>query len=133
MTYKEIIGSLREKSRTELENDLLDRYYNDFARSWCDGENEKRIPYMGWFWRDLPFSALEFIPIGTDGEFVGFMMNNKWGYGERYLTREEAETVIGFFDEAMDIRARGGLLSDMNGRTEEVFRRLSEYMQSLKV
>lgn len=56
----------------------------------------KIVPYIGWFWRAVDFSAPEFwLGYCNDpqGQFVGFMVNNKWGYPEFRITAEQAARV----------------------------------------
>ena len=56
------------------------------------GNSGKRLPYIGWFWRDVDWSrddcVLGIIPRGADGNdkpLVGFMESNKWGYPHIYV------------------------------------------------
>src|SRR5690348_12365460 len=82
--------------------------YNRQVSAWSDYEaNEpgatssgKRIPYIGWFWRDANFAELR-IPIGrTPDGFTGVMESNKWGYDSRYLTHDEAQRFRDLLDTA---------------------------------
>lgn len=56
----------------------------------------KAIPYIGWFWREVNFdhSSCLFgvIPddeVLGDKPLVGFMENNKWGYGYIHCDGED--------------------------------------------
>jgi hypothetical protein len=59
----------------------------------------KRVPYIGWYWRPPDFVGRA-ISIGDCGDFIGVMENNKWGYPERFMTREEADKFIGYLERA---------------------------------
>lgn len=51
----------------------------------------KCIPYVGWFWRNVDFDSETYsFGICEEGNFNGFMENNKWDYNyTRELTKEE--------------------------------------------
>jgi len=87
--------------------------------------NDKPIPYLGWFWRSTDFYNKN-IPIGFSNlGYVGVMENNKWDYDERNMTYPEANQLIEYLDRAMDA----------NGEVEEVIKILTElnnWMQTLK-
>lgn len=64
----------------------------------------KRIPYIGWFYRFMDFNrplSIGKINDHPDG-FVGFMINNKWGYPERTLTKQEQDKVMEQIEWAFD-------------------------------
>lgn len=68
------------------------------------GKTGKAFPYIGWFWREVDFDYKTFslgVIHGADtlngGPFVGFMQNNKWGYGEFGLTEEETKVLRALF------------------------------------
>lgn len=139
-TYSEHRAYISRLDRASLEADILNRHYNEFAKEFCDyksGEARpngvgKRIPYIGWFWRELDFYNLIRIPIGNCGVFIGFMANNKWGYSQRYLTEAEALRVIAFFDAAIEASKNYGI--NQGEREKAVDFQLNElwnYMQTL--
>jgi hypothetical protein len=141
-TYAERKSDLARMPRERLEAKILDEAYNKFAGQYADIASDsdadprghgKRIPYIGWYWRDVEFSDPNSIYIGHCGEFVGFMVKNKWDYQERRLTTEEASRVIGLLDEAMELDCRGGLLTEINARVYSKLDELWEYMQTLEV
>jgi co-chaperonin GroES (HSP10) len=77
-----------------------------------DGQDDphghgKRLPYIGWFWRELYWADLR-IPIGDAGELVGPMMSNKWGYPERRMTRTEAHYFRHELDHVFQLQRAGG-------------------------
>jgi hypothetical protein len=134
-TYQDKVAALADCSKEELISVMLDHHYNSFCRDHADSEDEdghrlgKRIPYIGWFWRDVLFDS--FVPIGeapspdnSGRPFIGFMANNKWGYPERYLTEVERLQVLAYLDKAIasyrDKDALGAAL-----------RELWDYMQTL--
>lgn len=51
-----------------------------------DAFGGKPIPYVGWFWREVDFDREGTFCFGVipacdgDGDLVGFMQDNKWGY-----------------------------------------------------
>lgn len=95
------------KKLNELKNikkdELVNMVYNAYVRDWADSNdgdndnndclNDKRIPYIGSFWRDTDFVNKR-ISIGSAQGYIGVMENNKWGYPERYMTTEEAEKYL---------------------------------------
>lgn len=142
MTYLERLEQLKRASHEELLGMVLNDEYNDFVgqhADWKDGEDEsfgkggKRVPYVGWYWRHVDWKDLEHIPIGDCGDFVGFMIRNKWDYPQRYLTRIEALDVIQIVDVAQAAWNRGGLLSDLCKARDAELKKLWDYMQTLTV
>lgn len=92
----------------------------------------KPVPHIGWFWRRVDFDSDKvFLGVITveelsgygegicEGDFVGFMENNKWGYqsfevaGERWC------------------RLRAMVAALVEGRTMAQHRELVAYMQEL--
>lgn len=132
-TYAERKAALAAMPREQLEASILDGQYNNFLSSRADDEDDKRIPYIGWFWRYIQFSNPTSIPIGDCGEFIGFMANNKWDHPERYLTLEESEKVIAIIDEAIRLSQQGGILADIEAATNAKLRELWDYMQTLAI
>lgn len=137
--YDQTKKAITAMSREELEAEVLNDRYNDFCREYCDDQlqryvksnREKGIPYLGWFWRSVDFFNLR-IPIGKAG-FIGFMENNKWDAPERDLTEDEALTVIGFLDKAMEADDQGGQLSEIYKNVAIHLDELYDYLQTLDV
>ena len=76
----------------------ISRAWNDMIDELSSGQSDydtrktnKRVPYFGWYWRNIPFHKQ--VPIGYHDAMVGFMANNKWYYPERILTDEERNKV----------------------------------------
>jgi len=131
--YEEYKKVLSDKTKVELEAIILNGNYNRFCSNIdesyllkliksLNGKEEsdmgKSIPYLGWFWRTTDFYNKD-ISIGKAGSvdgniwwdgdgYVGIMENNKWGYSERKMSVEEADTFIAFIDKLMAIENRGG-------------------------
>ena len=93
------------------------KYTSDEMNDFCDeynGEEHvfdvvrledtgKLIPYIGWFWREVPFDDRESISLGyIPGGFIGFMMNNKWDYEEWTPTREQYDGIIERLEACID-------------------------------
>lgn len=139
--YQEKQEKLASWSKEFLEAAILDSEYNRFMEDWADHNSEsdeydvggcgKRIPYIGWYWRHVTFHGD--IPIGDCGEFIGFMVNNKWDYPERNLTESEKMEVMRIIDEAMEENSKGGIFEDIRKKVEDKFTELWEYMQTLKI
>lgn len=113
-----------------MDNNGQQKGYNAFCSENADNRDRphgKAIPYLGWFWRDIDFTGPP-IPIGKcthPGEgapFVGFMVNNKWGYPERNLTEGERLQVIAYLDKAMELEGE-----DKDAALMELW----DYMQTL--
>lgn len=98
MTYLE---SLQSKTKDELVNELYNKSVSDFAdfnESDIDKHGHgKRIPYIGWFWRNTGF-VNKSISIGDCGDFVGVMEHNRWGYPEREMTEPEVDKFIEYLE-----------------------------------
>lgn len=139
-TYEQRKAKLAGLSKAHLEAVVLDSEYNEFLRDRADyGESEKherpvnkRIPYIGWFWRHLEFHAGT-LPIGDCGGFIGFMANNKWEYPQRDLTTGEFIAVMAVIDEAMRLNEEGGDLRDIVGSTNAKLEELWPLLQTFKV
>jgi hypothetical protein len=132
-TYAERKQKLSNMTKDWLEAAILDSEYNDFIRARADDGNEKRVPYIGWFWRHIEFSDPTKIPIGDCGSFIGFMANDKWDHPERLLTESEAMHIIGIIDEAMELNQQGGSAVEINNNTNAKLREVWDYMQTLRI
>lgn len=86
----------------------------------------KRIPYIGWIWRDVDIAGKR-IPIGNTGTLIGVMDSNKWGYPERLMTEEEAATFIGYLDAGLAAWATE------REQAEQTFAELRRWFQGLRV
>lgn len=139
-TFSDKVAKIRSLSREALEQEIVDSHYNDFIADRADyGDRDvdrhgygKRVPYIGWYWRDIPVYGDWGITIGG-GEFVGFMMNNKWDYPERDLSPDEKERVISILDAAIAASQRGGLLSDTEQSVNDHLDQLWDYLQTLVI
>lgn len=139
-TFEDKIAWVKSLSREALEQEIVDSHYNDFIASRADyGDRDvdrhgygKRVPYIGWYWRDIPVYGDWGITVGG-GEFVGFMMNNKWDYPERDLSPDEKEQVVSILDAAIAASQRGGLLTDIEQSVNDHLDRLWDYLQTLVI
>jgi len=127
---------LREKLKTapreDIEAALFNERYNKFCYEWADKEMEKRIPYMGWFWRRCNFYEGR-IPVSTDGIFVGVTQSNKWGYPQRLLQPHEVKIFMGYLDAAIRESDKGGDMDVINSNVEAELTALREWMQTLTI
>lgn len=142
-TYWTLRGDYTQKKnqltlwpREYLEAVFLDASYNNFIRDCCNSGRYSEfgydvpISFFGSDWRHIEFSQLDKIPIGTNSSSlprVGFMVKNKWDFPERYLTIDEARTVISFLDRAME--ANENCYFDA---AKTHLKELWDYMQTLK-
>lgn len=128
----------RERLANYIINDKLNRFVSRYA-DYDEDEHgspreDKRIPYIGWFWRDVDFARPDtYIPIGNCGEFIGFMENNKWGYPQRGLTSDEAKQVTDIVCEAYRLSREGGIVSDIQKNTKAKLEELWPLMQTFKI
>jgi len=151
VTNGKTIGEMKENLLTESKEDLvsliINERYNGFTSSLADYEEdeepqdpissngkdmEKRVPYIGWFWRSADF-ANKLISIGDCGEFIGIMENNKWDHPERLLTEEECDNVIAIIENAMREQEKGGDVSQMVKKTRLELEKLWPYLQTLSI
>ena len=136
---------LLEYTKEDLVHLLINTRYNNFVSHLADyGKDEipqnpelsngiscqKRVPYIGWYWRDTDFSRKE-MSIGNCGDFIGIMENNKWGYPERFLTKEECEKVIEIIESAMRADEAGGDMNEIYKNTRKELEKLWVYIQTL--
>jgi hypothetical protein len=144
--YEETYHLLNITDKMDLCALIINERYNHFLSLYCDyKDNEfpinknilngkphnKRLPYIGWYWRNLNFADKK-IPIGFDEYgYVGFMVSNKWGYPERHLTHYEVEKLISIIDDAMRINEEGDDLKNLNHRKMEAIEAIYPWIQSL--
>jgi len=127
--------------KDELINSIINGQLNRFIVEYDefgDGEvdphgHSKRVPYIGWYWRDVDFVTGEYIPIGDCGEFIGFMENNKWGYAQRKLEPDEVLKVRNIVCKAYDLSKAGGILSDIMANTRKELDKLWPLLQSFPI
>jgi len=55
-------------------------------------EYGKALPYIGWYWRDVDWDRVPY-PLADCGPFVGFIVNDKWGYDPIVPTVRECGTI----------------------------------------
>lgn len=133
------LQQLRNMSKDELVNYLYNRHigdcadYSDFDKEQDKDKHDhgKRIPYIGWFWRDPDFIKKD-VSIGICGSYVGVMENNKWGYPERLMTEQEVDTFIDYLDRAFAEKAKGGWVHETEAKAEIVFNELWDWFQTLR-
>jgi hypothetical protein len=147
-------GETFDEARVDLagwrHEDLVDLVLNDhlngFISDWADrkdddaaplagllthNESGKRVPYIGWYWRDVDFAAKR-ITIADCGDFIGFCENNKWGYDQRDLTDDEADQVIALLWKALNARGAGPY-SETIAAKDTAFHELWTLMQSFTI
>lgn len=118
-----------------LRREIVNKELNEIVAKFADYEDDEgdgmRVPYMGWYWRDVDFAGADpYITIGTDGTTVAFMENNKWGYPERRLLPEEVATVRRLVCEAREAQyASGDIIDNVKAKLRE----LGEYVSGLAV
>jgi hypothetical protein len=125
MTYME---DLQQKTKDELVNELYNKRVNALA-DYEEHEEKaidkhghgKRIPYIGWYWRNTDF-VNKSISIGDCGEFVGIMERNKWGYPSRKISEQEVDTFIAYLEHAFEVRMD----------IEKIFNELWDWFQALR-
>lgn len=130
------LNELQERSKDELVNEL----YNNRVSRWADHDSdedsdqagEKRIPYIGWFWRSTDFVNKR-ITIGKCSDFIGVMENNKWDYPERLMTEEEATTFIQMLDDAFAVLTSGGFADELQKEAEKKFTAIWDWFQTLSI
>ena len=85
-----------------LSDKILDERLNGQIRDFSDDgsyeisgleDSGKSIPYVGWYWRDVDFNNVILGDCQSGQGFIGFMENNKWGYAEINLTRDESRAI----------------------------------------
>jgi hypothetical protein len=109
---------VNQQESNEL-NDWIARVCDEPIDGFIDAQFGKTIPYIGWFWRTVPFC--ECVTIGRIRRmfYNGFMVNNKWDYPQRDLIGDELDKVVNL------------LLTAKQHPTAENFRNLHEYIQQL--
>ena len=129
-----------EEVKSMSKEALVDWVYN----TWCSAnsndsdyensqfENGKKIPYIGWFWRDTGFFN-KVIYIGSADGYIGVMENNKWDYPKRRMSKEEVDKFIELLDAAIEAGNAGGILAEILENQDKKFIALCEWMQGLKI
>jgi len=125
------IDTLKQRTKEQLVNDLYNICVGDIANYDHDEKTMdkhgygKRIPYIGWFWRNTDFVDKD-ITIGYCGNFVGIMENNKWGYAERRMTIEEVDKFIEYLEKGFSERGKD------KAAAEVVYNELWDWFQTLR-
>lgn len=130
-------------SKDELVNWIINQKLNDFIREFNTFEEHepdhpgkeynKRIPYAGWYWRDVDFATGEWVRIANTGEFIGFCENNKWGYPQRTLTDEEFSKVVKIIERAYKLNSQGGILAEIWDNTRRELNKVWDLMQTFTI
>lgn len=81
----------------------------------------KVIPYIGWVWRDFDWDDYKWYPLGHCGDFVGFMVSNKWDYPSIRPTPDQAKAIRALVEAAAA------------PPTSEAFQAVFDYIQALQV
>lgn len=135
------LKKMREQYEDRTVEDLIDELVNNTLNSFIVDNDKfeadehdpyghgKRVPYIGWFWRNVDF-ANEYYTIGDCGDFIGFMENNKWGYTQRRLTPEESKKVTKVVMAAYTASREGGILADIIKNTYKQLDKLWPLLQS---
>ncbi|GAG80631.1 unnamed protein product, partial [marine sediment metagenome] len=67
---------------SELDGDLDCDTGPDYNVDGYTEDSGKIVPYIGWFWRVVPFNEKKLTLGSIPSGFIGFMENNKWDYDE---------------------------------------------------
>ena len=144
---KDYLNKYIQSNPHSLVNLIINTHYNTFIERYSSFDvdekpiNEsiesgvlygKRIPYIGWYWRDVDF-VNKSIRIGNCGDYIGVMENNKWSYPERFLTENECDQVISIIDEAIIKNQEGGNVKSIRSNTVEVLEKLWPLFQTFKI
>jgi hypothetical protein len=131
-----LMKSLQEKTKDQLVNEAFNAFVANYADFDKDEEakygRDKRVPYIGWFWRYTDFVNKR-ISIGDCGKFIGVMENNKWDYPSRDMTEAESDTFIVYIDRAHDEVHKGGDIAVIQNNVNTVFNELWTWFQTLEV
>lgn len=134
MTYME---TLKQRTQEQLVNDIYNKRiasiasYNNNEKTMDKHGYGKRIPYIGWHWRNTDFIGKD-ITIGDCEDYIGVMENNKWGYAERSMTTAEVDTFIEYLERAFAIHDGGGEASQLLEESEKIFDGLWSWFQTLR-
>jgi hypothetical protein len=142
------IADYRKRKKDDLINELFNRDVREMADIIGDQDlndglhvlaraTDKRIPYIGWYWRDTGFVTKQITIARADGgeyDMVGVCESNKWGYPQRWMTEEEVETFIAYLERAMAARDPDDLSMAGRIRAEnKVLAEMTDWMQSLVI
>lgn len=140
------LDKIKKMNKTELINMIFNWQVSDLS----DGDEGKKIPYIGWFWRSTDFVNKKIsigkipqgtpemhigdIPIGSEpNDFIGVMENNKWAYPERYMTEEEVDIFIDFINRAVEARNQGGMVNELIAQQDAILQECHDWFQTLKI
>lgn len=65
-------------------------------------DSGKAVPYIGWFWRGVPFDEKKLTLGSIPGGAIGFMENNKWDYDEWETTEDQRDVIVRLIHVVMD-------------------------------
>lgn len=134
------VAELEKLSLRELITEIVNGELNRLVARYADYDDDesgdhgdgKRVPYIGWYWRNVDFVGGDF-HVGHCGSFIGFMENNKWDYPERRLTPDEAKRVTAIVCEAMHLNNAGGNLAEIIANTKAKLGELWDLLQSFPI
>lgn len=126
------LSELRKVKKSQLINILYNQEIRDLSDiEDIDGiDNGKSVPYMGWWWRDTDVVNKR-ITLGFDGKYIAVMENNKWGYPQRLMTEDEADTFIDYIDRAIVAGMQGGDVKEIEQARNAILKELHDWMQQL--
>lgn len=136
--------ALGDRTKDALVDELINRDLNGLVGRYADFENDdgdveadpyghgKRVPYIGWFWREVDFANGVYV-IGACSEYIGFMENNKWGYPQRRLIPSEAAQVTEIVCAAYERNHAGGNLAEIIANTKAKLAELWPVLQSFSM
>lgn len=125
---------LFSEAKKELVNNILNSEIDaDYKEREKDIHGHgKRIPYIGWYWRNIDFFNNN-VCIGDCGKFIGIMQNNKWGYPERVLTEQEYKILLKYLYAIRSWKLGHGDINDNYKKSEVICNQLWDWMQTLEV
>ena len=121
------VGSVNKKESTIL-NKQIEKLDSGESLAY-EPFGGKVIPYIGWYWRTVDFTAKDYsfgiLPVcdnifeENDKPRVAFMENNKWGYDYCYCPPEKWNELI------------VAIKQSLKSRTKDHFVKIESIMQSL--
>ena len=99
-----------------LDNDGEPKYN---VKEYTEGSG-KVVPYMGWFWRRVPFREKRLTLGAVPDSYIGFMENNKWDYDEWETTEKQRDEIVRL------------LLVARSAPSNEAFQAVFDYIQTCK-
>ena len=105
---------------SELDGDLISDTGPEYNVKGYTEASGKVVPYIGWFWRGVPFGEKKLTLGSIPGGIIGFMENNKWDYDEWETTEDQRDEILRFIHAVMD------------DPSDESFQDLFNYIQTCK-